>query len=239
MFIPLVRFLLHSLLSSSFFNSPEIFISIFFFHLRLLERVHFQYFQVHVIFFPPSVLIFFLFGSSICSVICRFLLLIISRAHFLILFFYFLGKQFDVVHIYLVVNLGIYQVYILPCISWHFLILVLFWMLPTITSWHLTNPILPMRWGSAIILRGSWSTCQHPCVTSSTKKMDNTRKPVGDDTHALNAVKRTRTMWRKIAWKRFDMQTVDKIIQFMQDLAVFAKKKKKYLRSNTREMCSF
>ena len=39
--------------------------------------------------------------------------------------------------------------------------------------------------------------------------------------HVPNAVKRTRTTWRKILRKKFDVQTADKITRLTQDLALF------------------
>ena len=47
-----------------------------------------------------------------------------------------------------------------------------------------------------------------------------------------NAVERIRTTWRNIAWKKLDVQTTNKIIQYKQDLAMFTKKKRKDLRWN-------
>ena len=74
-----------------------------------------------------------------------------------------------------------------------------------------------------IVLKELSSTFQLPWGTSNAKNMDTTGKPVEDDRH----VKRTRTTWRKIAWKKLLVQTADKIIQLKQDLALFTKKKKK------------
>ena len=68
--------------------------------------------------------------------------------------------------------------------------------------------------------------------------MDTTGKLVEDDRYVQNAVKRTRATWRKIVWKKLDVQTADKIIRVTQDLAMFTKKKMKYLRWNIRAMCS-
>ena len=57
-FIPLMRFLLQSLVSRSFLVCLGYFSNFFFFHLRLFDGVCFQYSQVHVIFF---VFFFFFF----------------------------------------------------------------------------------------------------------------------------------------------------------------------------------
>ena len=56
--------------------------------------------------------------------------------------------------------------------------------------------------------------------------MDTTEKPVENNTHVPNVGKRTQTTWRKIASKKFDVQTADKILQLMQDHSMFTKKKK-------------
>ena len=57
--------------------------------------------------------------------------------------------------------------------------------------------------------------------------MDSREKPVKDDRHVPNAVKRTRITWRKIAWKKLDVQTADKIIRLTQDITY---KKEKEIR---------
>ena len=63
--------------------------------------------------------------------------------------------------------------------------------------------------------------------------MDTTRKPVEDDTHVRNAVKQTRTMWRKIARVISFKQTVDKSILLTQDFVLCTKRKKELSRGNT------
>ena len=57
------------------------------------------------------------------------------------------------------------------------------------------------------------------------QKYGHHREPVDDDRQGPNAVKRTRTTWRKIAWKKLHVQTADKIIRHTQDLAMFTKRK--------------
>ena len=69
--------------------------------------------------------------------------------------------------------------------------------------------------------------------------MDTTRKPVKDDIHVPNAVKRTRTSWRKIARKKFDVQTVNKIIQLTQYLALFTKKEQEIIEVKHKRNVSF
>ena len=69
------------------------------------------------------------------------------------------------------------------------------------------------------------------------KNIDATGNPVEDDRHVLNSVKRTRTIERKIAWRKLDVQIADMITRLTQELAMFTKKKIKYLRWNTRGMC--
>ena len=69
------------------------------------------------------------------------------------------------------------------------------------------------------------STFQCPWGASNAQNMDTTGKPVKDDRHVRNAVKRTGTTWRKIVWRKFNVQTIDKIIRFMQDLKMFTKRK--------------
>ena len=111
---------------------------------------------------------------------------------------------------------------------------------PTLTSWHSISPILPRRWKSAIVLRQLSSTFQLPWCASNAKNMDTTGKPVEDNRHVPNAVKRTRTTWRKIAWKKLDVQTTVKIIRLTQDLAMFInerRKKKKEILGETQEEC--
>ena len=61
--------------------------SYFFFHVCLFDNVRFEYSQVLVIFFLPSAFSFFLFASSIPSVISLLSLYIINIAHFSILNF--------------------------------------------------------------------------------------------------------------------------------------------------------
>ena len=79
-FIPLIKFLQCSLVSSSFLVFPRYSFLNAFIHLYLFDGVRFQYFQVLISFFSLNVLIFSWFSSSIPSVFCRFPLIII--AHF-------------------------------------------------------------------------------------------------------------------------------------------------------------
>ena len=51
-----------------------------------------------------------------------------------------------------------------------------------------------------------------PWGASNVKNLDTTEKPVEDNRHVPNVVKRTQTMQWKISWKKFDVQTVNKII---------------------------
>ena len=90
---------------------------------------------------------------------------------------------------------------------------------PTLTSRHLISPELQKKRKSAIVLRDFSSTSKHPWGASN-----------------INAVKRTRAMQRKIAWKKFDVQTANKIFRLTQELALFTKKKNKFMRLNTRGM---
>ena len=79
-FIPLIRFLLYSFVSSS---SPEIFFFInFLFYLCLFDGVSLQDVQVFVGFLFSSLLILSWFGSSIPSVRCLLPLFITSMVHF-------------------------------------------------------------------------------------------------------------------------------------------------------------
>ena len=73
----------------------------------------------------------------------------------------------------------------------------------------------------------------------SSRNLNTTGKPVEDDRYIPNAMKRTRTMQRKIAWKKLHVQTANKIIRLTQELVVFTKKKKKLLSWNTRGMFPF
>ena len=81
-FIPLMRFLIYSLVLSSFLVIRRYFLKHFFFHTRLFDGVRFQ-------FFPPNCALLFSecsdfswFDCSLPCVICRFLLFVISVAHF-------------------------------------------------------------------------------------------------------------------------------------------------------------
>ena len=76
-FIPLIRFLLLSFVSSSFLVLLRFFLN-FFFHFHLFEGVILQDAQV----ISASVFILSWFGSSILSVSCRLPLFITSIAHF-------------------------------------------------------------------------------------------------------------------------------------------------------------
>ena len=60
------------------------------------------------------------------------------------------------------------------------------------------------------------STSQHPRGASNTKNMNTTGKAVEDDRHVPNPVKRTQTTWRKIAWRKLDVETADKILRLTQ-----------------------
>ena len=71
------------------------------------------------------------------------------------------------------------------------------------------------------------------------QKYGHHREPVDDDKHLPNAVKRAQTIWKKIAWKKLNVQITDKIIWFTQDLVRFTKKKRKYLRGNIKRNVSF
>ena len=46
-------------------------------------------------------------------------------------------------------------------------------------------------------------------------------------------------MWRKIAWKKLDMQTADKNIWLTQDFAMFTKKEKEILKLKHKRNVSF
>ena len=66
----------------------------------------------------------------------------------------------------------------------------------------------------------SWTVHpRSPLGASNVRNLDTTGKPVEDDRHVPNAVKRPLTMQRKIAWKKFDVQTANKIIRLTQELA--------------------
>ena len=80
-FIPLMRFLLHTLFSSSF----SVFLRhcFFFFHLYLFDGVRFQHSQIFVSLLFSEHSDFSWLGSSIPSVIFRFLLFIISMVYIL------------------------------------------------------------------------------------------------------------------------------------------------------------
>ena len=65
---------------------------------------------------------------------------------------------------------------------------------PTLTSWHLSSPILPTRWRSALVLWELSSTSQFPWGASNAKNMNTPGKPVEVDTYVPNAVKRTRPL---------------------------------------------
>ena len=69
--------------------------------------------------------------------------------------------------------------------------------------------------------------------------MDTTGKHVEDDRHVPNAMKRTQTMWRKIVWKKSDVQIADKIIWLTQDLAMFTKKGKEIIEVKHKRNVSF
>ena len=82
-FIPLMRFLLLSLVSRCFLVCLKYsFLFSFFFHHCLFDCVHFQYSQILVIYFLPSVLMLSCFGSSSPSIVCLFPLFIMSMVHF-------------------------------------------------------------------------------------------------------------------------------------------------------------
>ena len=82
-FIPLMWFLIYSLVLSSFLFSWDTLFKNLFFYLHLLDGIRFQYSQVLVSFLLSKRSDFFGFDSSIPSVICRFpLFIIISKAHF-------------------------------------------------------------------------------------------------------------------------------------------------------------
>ena len=102
-----------------------------------------------------------------------------------------------------------------------------YWLcVPLSTKANIFNkPRTPTRWKSALVLRELSSMSQPPWGAFNAKNMDTTGKPREDDRFVQNAVKRTQTTWRKIAWKKIDVQTADKIIRLMQDLALFTKKK--------------
>ena len=106
---------------------------------------------------------------------------------------------------------------------------------PTLKSWHLISPILPRGWRSAIVLREFSSMSQRPCGVSNSKNMDTTGKPAEDDTYVPNAMKRTRTIWRKIAWRKLDVQKADNIIRLTQHLAMFTRKGNTW--GETQEIC--
>ena len=76
------------------------------------------------------------------------------------------------------------------------------WIQTNIYIWHLISPILPRRWRSAFVLRELSRISQYPWGASNAKNMDITGKPLEDDRHVLNAVKRTQTTWKKITWSK-------------------------------------
>ena len=84
-FIHLMRFLLHNLISSNFLVLLwYLFKKVFFFHLHLFDVVRFKYYpSICKFLFSASVLIVPWFGSFILSIMCRFPLLIIYMAPFL------------------------------------------------------------------------------------------------------------------------------------------------------------
>ena len=90
-----------------------------------------------------------------------------------------------------------------------------------------------------MVLRELSSTSQLPWSASNVKNLNTTGKPVEDDRHVPNTVKRTRTMQRKIAWKKFDVQTANKIIRLTQELALFIKKKKEIIEVKHKRNVSF
>ena len=106
----------------------------------------------------------------------------------------------------------------------------------SIRSWHSTSLVLTRSWRSAIV---SSSTSQLPWGASNAKNIDTSGKPLEDDRHVQNAVKRTRTNWSKIAWKKLDVQTADKIIRLTQDLVKFTKKEKEILEVKHKRNVSF
>ncbi len=69
--------------------------------------------------------------------------------------------------------------------------------------------------------------------------MDTTGKPVEDTGHVPNAVKRTQAPWRKIASRKLDVQTTNKIIRLMPDLAMLTKKEKEILEVKHKRNVSF
>ena len=71
------------------------------------------------------------------------------------------------------------------------------------------------------------------------QKYGHHREPVEDDRHVPNAIKRTRITLRKIAWKKLDVQTADKIIRVTQDLALFTKKEKEIIEVKHMRNVSF
>ena len=87
MFIPLMRFLLQSLVSRSFLIYLRYSFLIFFFFIHLFNGVCFQYSQVLIIFFFSEHFDFSWLGSSIPSVIYLFPILFMSMAHFSIVNF--------------------------------------------------------------------------------------------------------------------------------------------------------
>ena len=76
-----------------------------------------------------------------------------------------------------------------------------------------------------------------PRGASNAKSMDTTGKLVEDDKHVPNAVKKTRIILRKSAWRKRDARTANKITRITQDLPKPTKKKKRYLSRNTRGIC--
>ena len=96
LFIPLMRFLLQSLVSRSFLVLLKYFLLPFFLHLSLFDCVCFQYLVLCVISFFPSVLMIALFGCFILSVVSRhiFLCKIPSLYTGCILLLFFPGEFF-------------------------------------------------------------------------------------------------------------------------------------------------
>ena len=95
----------------------------------------------------------------------------------------------------------------------------------------------PRSGRSAIVLRESSSTSQFLWGASNEKNMDTTEKPVEDDRHVPDTVKKIRTIWRKISWSKLDVSTADKIIRLKYDLAMLTKKRKGYTWGETQVQC--
>ena len=120
--LPLMTFLLQSLVSWRFFVRLRYSGPYFFFHIRLFDGIRFQYYQVLVIFFLSKSSDSFLIWQFYSFSFCLFPFFIMSVTHFSIpnsipiswlyilivcvslQFFFIFCKQLDVIHVHKVIN---------------------------------------------------------------------------------------------------------------------------------------